>query len=222
MKKNVTFDKQIEFPTMIGEICAISLEKNLKFVDNSNIEGDLLLIGKYRLTEASRLDEDFNFKIPIEINLTEKLDLNNAKIDISDFSYELESDNSIMCHIELSIDGLEIVEENEYIESLDERECDGEVVEDEEEIPIKDEKSVDVEEVVEENQENDKTKESLFVDFEEDDETYGTFLVYIIRKNETINSIIEKYNTSLEEIEKYNDLKDLSIGTKLIIPLLNE
>ena len=38
--------------------------------------------------------------------------------------------------------------------------------------------------------------------------------------NETINTIISKYNTSLEEIEKYNDLKELSVGSKLIIPLL--
>ena len=42
----------------------------------------------------------------------------------------------------------------------------------------------------------------------------------MVRQNETINSIISKYNTSLEEIEKYNDIKDLSIGSKLIIPLL--
>ena len=51
-------------------------------------------------------------------------------------------------------------------------------------------------------------------------ETFGTFIVYIVRQNESINSIISKYNTSLEEIEKYNDIKDLSIGSKLIIPLL--
>ena len=56
----------------------------------------------------------------------------------------------------------------------------------------------------------------------EDSETYGTLLVYIVRENETINSIITKYNTTIEELEKYNDLKDLSIGTKLIIPLVNE
>ena len=64
--------------------------------------------------------------------------------------------------------------------------------------------------------------ESLFVHLDENSETYGTFIVYIVRQNETINSIIEKYNTSIEEIEKYNDIKDLSIGTKLIIPLLND
>ena len=32
MKKKVAFQKQIEFPTMIGEISAISLEQDLHFV----------------------------------------------------------------------------------------------------------------------------------------------------------------------------------------------
>ena len=219
MKKKVTFDKQIEFPTMIGEITAISLEEDLSFVDNSNLEGNLLLTGKYRLTEASRLDEDFDFKIPTEIALTEKLDLDTVKVDITDFSYELDSNNSIICHIELTIEGVEVEEDDEIVvEKLEERECDGDI-EKEIEIPKKEE----VEEEVEEEQiEEDNKRDSLFIGLKEDKESYGTFLVYIIRQNESLNSIIEKYNTSLEEIEKYNDIKDLSIGTKLIIPLLND
>ena len=60
------------------------------------------------------------------------------------------------------------------------------------------------------------------MNIEEDNETYGTFVVYIIRQNETVNSILEKYNTSIEELEKYNDLKNINIGTKLIIPLLKD
>ena len=63
---------------------------------------------------------------------------------------------------------------------------------------------------------------SLFIHMDDDTDTYGTFVVYIIRQNESINSILEKYPTSLEEIEKYNDINNLSIGTKLIIPLINE
>ena len=43
-----------------------------------------------------------------------------------------------------------------------------------------------------------------------------------IVSNESINSIIEKYNTTIEELEKYNDIKEINIGTKLIIPLKNE
>ena len=246
MKKKVSFEKKIEFPTMIGEICAISLEHNLKFVDESNVEGDLLLTGKYKLTEASRLEEDFSYKIPTEIALIEKIDLNTSKIEISDFTYEIENDNTMICHIELLIDGLELIEE-EIIEERQEedRECDGDpMIEKEIELPkiekeeIKEEKEreegkeeekeeekVEEEEEVEEiitGKDNEEKKNNFFLNLEDDKDTYGTFIVYMVRQNESIHEIATKYQTSIEEIEKYNDLKEISIGSKLIIPLLHD
>lgn len=259
MKKTVSFEKRIDFPTMIGEVCAISLEDNLKFVDESNIEGNLELIGKYKLTEASRLEEDFEYKIPIEIALTEKLDLDTASVKINDFYYEIENDDIMVCHIELCVEGLEIIDvlddDNTNIDSSLERECDGDVKsENEIELPkIENTESTNIEEetitnnMVEEEITNNNievdydedkvndieitkdmttlnssTNESLFFNFSEENDTYGTFLVYIVRQNETINSILEKYKTTLEEVEKYNNLKEFGIGSKIIIPLTND
>ena len=211
MKKKITFDKKIEFSTMIGEITAISLEEDLKFIDNANIEGNLQLTGKYKMTEASRLEQDFNYEIPIEIALNENLNLNNSSIEITDFNYEIE-ENNLICHIELEIDGLELIETEQIDENM--RECDGEtVVEEKIEMPAVEEES---------EEDNERNINSLFSNLDDDSDIYGTLLVYIVRQNETINSIIEKYNTSLEELEKYNDLNEISIGTKLIIPILNE
>ena len=260
MKKKVAFQKEIEFPTMIGEISAISLEHNLKFIDESSVEGDLLLTGKYKLTEASRLEEDFSYKIPTEIALTEKLDLETSKIEITDFTYEIENEDTMICKIELLIDGVEVVdleeetlEENENNQEMV-RECDGDSKETKEiELPkiekeektqtIEDKREEEIEEKMEQKMEQKKEEiivnesvekeevhekvevkkevDSLFASLAEEKETYGTFLVYIVRQNESINSIIEKYNTSVEEIEKYNDLNDLNIGTKLIIPIID-
>ena len=217
MKKKVTFEKSIEFPTMIGEVCEISLDQELKFINESNVEGDLLLTGKYKMTEASRLEEDFNYKIPCEITLTEELDLNTTNIEISDFYYEIENDNTLVCHIELLIEGLEIIKEEE---TEVERECDGDnTIVNEIEVPIELEK----EEIIDEPTEK-KNEEinSLFSNFDDENDKYGTFIVYMVRQNETVNSIIEKYHTTIEELEKYNDLKDINMGTKLIIPLINE
>lgn len=249
MRKNVSFEKRIDFPTMVGEISAISLEEDLKFINESSIEGNLILSGKYKLTEASRLEEDFNYKLPIEISLTEKLDISTSKVEISNFTYKMMDENIMLCNIELLIEGLELLDES--------RECDGDVSEIE--IPIKD----DIDKVInnefindsdtlesdvllkEDNDANDDKRDDIVVtkkdvaetidinrddkventsifNIDEDSETFGTLLVYIVRENETINSIITKYNTTIEELEKYNDLKDLSIGTKLIIPLVNE
>ena len=235
MKKKVTFDKSMEFPSMIGQISAISLDSALRFVDGANIEGDLIVSGKYKLTEASQLEEDFYYKIPIEITLTENLDIDHSSIEISDFTYETQ-ENMLICHIELFINGIEIIEEKIVEE---ERECDGEEkMENEIEIPHKniEEEVVSEEKTIENDESNfngkEETKEdfeeidekdnSLFFNFKDDDDQYGTFIVYIVRQNETINSIIEKYHTTLEELEQYNDLKDIQNGTKLIIPAHND
>lgn len=249
MRKNVSFEKRIDFPTMVGEISAISLEEDLKFINESSIEGNLILSGKYKLTEASRLEEDFNYKLPIEISLTEKLDISTSKVEISNFTYKMMDENIMLCNIELLIEGLELLDES--------RECDSDVSEIE--IPVKkdidkvinnefinDTDTLESDVLLKENNEvkydkrddivvtkkevaetidinkDDKVENTSIFNINEDSETYGTLLVYIVRENETINSIITKYNTTIEELEKYNDLKDLSIGTKLIIPLVNE
>lgn len=212
MKKKVTFDKSIEFPTMIGEISEISLDQELKFTDESSVEGHLLLTGKYKMTEASRLEENFSYKIPCEIALTEKVDLNTTNIEISDFYYEIENENTLICHIELLVEGLELLEEEPILE----RECDGDKIEEKEiEIPIIEEKEEIIEKPVE-------TINSLFSNLDDENDKYGTFIVYMVRQDETINSIIEKYHTTVEELEKYNELKEINIGTKLIIPIVNE
>lgn len=275
MKKTVTFEKKLTFPTMIGEITAIDLEHNLRFVDKSNVEGDFFVKGKYKLTEASRLEEEFNYKIPTEITLSEKLDLETTKIEIVDFYYELENEETMVCHIELKIEGLEEIDlpeevrnsDNLVIEKIDngekeERECDGEIKKEEEkEIPHKEEKkeiakeeekstSEDQKEVpkeeikeikelkesdnlsrdemveeknvskIEEEEEIEKQESisSLFSSLSEKEETFASYSVYILREEETINTIIEKYKTTKEELEKYNDLSSLTIGTKIIIP----
>lgn len=224
MKKKINIEKRVDFPTMIGEITAISLDHDLKFIDNLNVNGDLILSGKYKMTEASRLEEDFLYKFPIEIALTEKLDLNTTKIEISDFYYEIENDDIMICHVDLDIEGLEVVE---FCDDLfDSRECDGDKNKEVEipkkeviEPPVEEERNdeEEIEEIIE-----DKKEEINIMNFDDDNETYGTFVVYIVRQNETVNSILEKYNTTIEELEKYNDLKNINIGTKLIIPILKD
>ena len=224
MKKKINIEKRVDFPTMIGEITAISLDHDLKFIDNLNVNGDLILSGKYKMTEASRLEEEFLYKFPIEIALTEKLDLNTTKIEISDFYYEIENDDIMKCHVDLDIEGLEVVD---FCDDLfEDRECDGDKNKEVEipkkeviEPPVEEERhdEEEIEELIE-----DKKEEINIMNFDDDNETYGTFVVYIVRQNETVNSILEKYNTTIEELEKYNDLKNINIGTKLIIPILKE
>ena len=58
--------------------------------------------------------------------------------------------------------------------------------------------------------------------FLDNEEKYVTYKVHIVRESETVETIKEKYNVTKEELEKYNDLENIILGTKLIIPLSNE
>ena len=189
-------------------------------------------MGKYKSTVASQIEEDFQFSIPVEITILEDIDSTTANIDIADFYYQLNDSRVLSCTIEIQIDAVEL---------LDSRECDGDPIDEKEiEIPILNpieelDNKVQGEQRLDDVNEEDKTEyqeNTLEADKEDDHsmlfnidmstESYGTFIVYMVRQNETINSILEKYHTSLEEVEKYNDLKNISMGSKLIIPLLKD
>ena len=243
MKKTLSFEKKIEFPSMIGEITSISLDHNLKFVDECNIEGNFIVNGTYKLTEASRIEESFHYELPSEIILGEKIDLDSAKINIEDFYYEIENDYTLICYIEVKIEGVEIVEveseettpeefslseepqkleevvlnveEIKMPESEEVRECDGDYqTNKEKKEEEREEETMQVE--------TKNTVSSLFETINESDETYSTYSVYILREEETIPSLISKYKTTKEELESYNDLSNLSIGSKIIIPFHEE
>lgn len=262
MKKIITFDKNVEFPSMIGEITSISLEDKLEFIDNSNINGKLKVAGTYKRTEASRLEEEFNFTLPADIILTEKLDLETAKVEIDNFYYEQINDNTISCHISILVEGVEIVDFEEpkleeVSKKIDEiqgseelRECDGDNTYEEPEADQQEDNEVEEAEVYEEEYNHDEQENnageseddnqeymeeaieeaneefdnmgSLFTSLKDSEETFSTYSVYIIREEETLNQILDKYSVSKEELENYNDLNDIKIGSKLIIPIKNE
>ena len=225
MKKKINIEKKLNFSQMISEVTAISLEHDLNFISEDNITGNLIISGKYKSNVASQIDEDFNYKIPVDISLTNHLDQDKSQVDITDFSYEVCDGNSLLCKDDRECDGDDILDDEKEIpkkqvempkledkEMLDSNDNDVDDIRDE----------ADIESDVLEKSDQDESSENYFFKIDDDKEEFGTFIVYIIRQNETINSIIEKYNTNIEEIEKYNDIKDLSIGTKLIIPLLKD
>lgn len=45
-----------------------------------------------------------------------------------------------------------------------------------------------------------------------------TYKVYKIHENETLESIVIKYHTTIDDLKEYNDLSNLNIGDKIIIP----
>ena len=83
--------------------------------------------------------------------------------------------------------------------------------------------NTDIEEVAEvEPEKEGHNVGSLFSSFKDSDESFATYSVYIVRENDTIDTIMNKYQVHREELEDYNDLDNLIVGTKIIIPTQHE
>jgi len=240
---------------MISKITSISLEHTLLLKENNNVEGDFIVSGSYKMTEASQIDEEFSYKVPVEIAIDKKYNTDNISLEIDDFVYEVIDEEILLLKIELCIDGLELKKEEiieDVISSYDEfEELDNALDEIEEElvreendnsredlfldtsyeekleIPI----NVDsinnnqVEDTKEfkkdtfqEDETNDKDVTSIFTAFKDTDETFSTYSVYIIRDGDSLDTVINKYKTTRDILSEYNDLSDVRIGTKIIIP----
>lgn len=64
MKKVVPFTKTISFRTMIAEITDIEVNHTLALNENHEVVGDILVDGKYKMTDASQIEEEFHYKLP--------------------------------------------------------------------------------------------------------------------------------------------------------------
>lgn len=210
MKKVIPFKKEIIFESNIAEITSISLEHNLEIKDNSVI-GSFDISGSYKMTLTSTITEDFNYNIPFEIALDERYLLDNAMADIDDFYYEILNDRVLSINIEVGIDGIEEIEMEDKMPNI--------IEESKEFEELNRDESSDIENTQEEKRciEEENPISNVFTSVS-DVETYKSYTVYIVRENDTIESILTKYSVSKEELEAYNNLEELKIGDKLIIP----
>lgn len=224
MKKIISFEKKLEFPSMVGEITSISLDHTLEFKSPTLIEGAFLITGSYKLTEASCIEDNFNFKVPTEIMLTENIDVSTGKITVDDFFYEIENEENLVCHIDVLVEGVEeVFIEEQPLEEVERqveeiRECDGDENK-EIEIPHREDEIEEIKEEIEEIEELVPEEQSLFSNLKDDEDTFTTYSIYIIRQDETIQTVLEKYKITKEELEEYNDLSNIVEGSKVIIPV---
>ena len=244
MKKIIPFEKELMFKTKVCEITAISIEHNYKMEDDDLISGNFLVSGEYKMTEGSINREKFEYTIPFDIALDSRYDTNNIVVDIDDFNYSIINNDILKVRIVLYIDGdliknnennqLELKNNNNEIkeESINlEKEVEEPQIEKSVNYDRKEEKELpkeDVQPEIELNIENinvnnnsveddSKYESSLFNNLESG-ETYSTYHVYIVKEEDTIDKIMEKYSVSKEDLSNYNDLNDIKPGDKVIIP----
>ena len=203
MKEIIPLKKDIVFKTAIGQITDINLEHNYDIKDNL-VEGNVLLYGSYKMTEASVIEEDFNYKIPFGVSISKNINKDTIKIEIDDFKYDINNDvMSVSVDLEFSCD--EVEENNIVFEEP--------LIEEEKEITINESNNdIDI----------DQNITNITNNIVTNDQKYYTYKIYIVRESDTLESICNKYNVSENELKEYNNLTNINIGDKIIIPYINE
>lgn len=247
MKKVIPFTKTITFKTMIAEVTDIEVTHNLSLRENHEVSGDILVNGRYKMTEASQIEEEFHYKLPFVIEIDSKYDLTNLEITIGDFYFEIINEEDLKVNVEIDIDGL-IENKQESIVYERAEILDNELIEDEEistPIPVE---IIDTKQKLEYSVPNplEKLEQEIITDLEVDntinnevtpkqpitstsvssifsklssnEETFSTYYVYFVRELDTVDTILEKYKINRELLQSYNNLDDIKVGSKLIIP----
>ena len=235
MSEAFVVERDFLFKDSIFEITSISVEHD-EDINGSNLEGDFIISGDYRLHEISINKEDFSFKLPFTHEIRSNVNLDTVNLEITDFTYELNNNDELHVHIEYIVSGeqslIEFADEKDLNEFLNK--TDAEVVdltEDEprfkevskEEIlniPAEDSKKEEKEEPKEEIKEEKPSEISTnnIIGSINADETYVKYHVHTVMQNDTLEGILDKYKITLTDLKKYNTFEALEVNMKLVIP----
>ena len=235
MSEAYVVERDFLFKDSIFEITSISVEHD-EDINGSNLEGDFIISGDYRLHEISINKEDFSFKLPFTHEIRSNVNLDTVNLEITDFTYELNNNDELHVHIEYIVSGeqslIEFADEKDLNEFLNK--TDAEVVdltEDEprfkevskEEIlniPAEDSKKEETEEPKEEIKEDKPSEISTnnIIGSINADETYVKYHVHTVMQNDTLEGILDKYKITLTDLKKYNTFEALEVNMKLVIP----
>lgn len=231
MKEIIPLKKDIIFKTKIGELTNISLDHDYK-INEDIIEGTVVISGTYKLTEASIQEEEFYYTIPFSVAISKRIDKDTINIEIDDFKYE-----PIKDILKVNIDLLITCDEKESLESM--LESDENIIEEKEEDKNMENDNLDnyidnyfnseevkteenVKSSIKDNEINMSDNISNITNNFVNENKYYTYKVYIVRNGDTIENICNKYNTTLEELKLYNNIGELNVGDKIIIPQIND
>lgn len=226
MKSVVPFTKDILFKSKIAEITSISLEHELDVKEDS-VTGNFIISGDYKSHEVSVNKEEFLYKLPFSVELTENIDLNTFNFEILDFYYDVIDNDTLRINIEFEVKAEkkeEKIEEREVKQEEIFTPVEEEIESMEVEIPVsnKIEEPVEIKEQVKKEKPEERVEkeeqETILnnIDVEEDD--FMTYNIHIVREMESFESISEKYNVSVDLLKEYNNLESINIGDKIIIP----
>ena len=63
-----------------------------------------------------------------------------------------------------------------------------------------------------------ETQDTIIDSLKVEDDNFVTYHVHIVRENDTIETICAKYSAQIESIKNINDIEEINLGDKIIIP----
>lgn len=227
MSQTIQFKKSCTMETYVADITDISVSHDYKVLDDT-IEGYFDVSGLYKITKSSVQSEEFMFSIPFTIAISSLIDKDSIDLTIKDFNYSVERD-ILSLVIDLNMDYEEIaVDDDSADDVLKSIEEEVPIMDDElEEVPSENleiEEEEKISEIMGENKEElgqdvtEKEINSILGSFEETNDFYK-YKVYIMRKEDTIESVAIKYNVSLNDLAEYNNISNINVGDKIIVPV---
>ena len=216
IKKIIPFEKELLFKTKACEITSISLEHKINQIEDDLISGIFHINGDYKITEGSINRQNFSFDVDFDIALDSRYDTTNMIIDIDNFTYKIVNDEILKVNIDLFIDG--DLKKDEAIQTI----TDTEEKEEQKEV-LNRQKTIENETQVKDIEQDNKNVQENYNIFDtiDESETYATYHVYIVKEEDTIEKIIEKYNVSKEILALYNNIEDIKALDKIIIQTTN-
>jgi len=246
MRKIISFKKELAFKTKVCEITSISLEHIIEELGDDLVSGKFLISGEYKMTEGSINKEKYDFKLPFDIALNSNYESESVKLEIDNFYYEILNNEILKVNVDLLIEAKEkeIIPEpvrivKEELLPMEDRKKVNEDKQIETEVEDIKDSIVNIEnknEIIENNIKEFKEEENVkAVNKEEavnnnininnnlfenisDNETYSTYYVYIVKEDDTIDKILEKYKITKEDLENYNNIENIKAFDKIIIP----
>ncbi len=238
MKSIVPYEKEIKFGSKIAEICSISLEHELN-IQEDELEGNFIITGEYKSHELSINKEKFDYKLPFSVSITDNIVKESVDFEINDFTYEIENDDTLKIDIEFTVTALE-QEKEEFREALatEVNEIFNEE-KTEEEIPepvvLEEPQKEEPTEIIEEKtaeKESTKSEEDTRIDKESEeliigsasnkDDEYATYHIHIVKTGDTVETICTTYQIDINSLKEYNNIENINIGDKIIIPEIDE
>lgn len=252
LKSIIPYSKEISFGSKIAEITSMSLEHEIQIEPdcasgNFIISGDykshevsvnrepflFKLPFSIELTEAIDLDSlrfeirDFSYDIvndeTIEVDIEFSIEAEEIVEEepkeeeiVERGTLEKVDDPVITPEISNLVDEHVIMEQESEETYVEPEEAKDEVAE--REVILKQEMEM-MEEKVEDMQ---KSEETIIQTVNPMDESYATYHIHVVNNGETVETICTMYHSNLNLLSEYNDMGNISVGDKIIIPKEDE